>query len=152
MTIKLRIPRPLFPGFQPGQPALAAASPLRAGATFHAALTDSMEEWVVRGASSSEPISNRFVARPAEPAKPGFLVRAWTWLQKRAALTVTKRLRVAETVSLGEKRFVALISVEGREFLIGGGTAGVSLLAQLGAGTESANAVRPAPGVEGDPR
>jgi hypothetical protein len=149
MTIKIRIPRPLFAGLQPSQPALAA-SPLPAGATFHAALTDCMEDWVVRGAARSEPISNQFVARPTQPAEPSFLVRAWTWLQKRATLTATKRLRVAETVSLGEKRFVALISVEGREFLIGGGTAGVSLLAQLGA--EPGNAVRRELGVEGDVR
>jgi hypothetical protein len=108
---------------------------------------------VVRGVPRSEPISNQFVAPPAQPsapAEPHLLVRAWTWLQKRATLTATKRLRVAETVSLGEKRFVALISVEGREFLIGGGAAGVSLLAQLG--TESGNTVRPESGAEGDLR
>ena len=152
MTIKIRIPRPFFSGFRPGQPALAAASPLRAGATFHAALTDCMEDWVVRGTACSEPISDQFVARPAQRAEPSFLVRAWTWLQKKYTLTATKRLRVAETVSLGEKRFVALISVEGREFLIGGGSAGVSLLAQLGAGAESGNTVRPGLDAEGDLR
>jgi flagellar biogenesis protein FliO len=43
-----------------------------------------------------------------------------------------KRLQVAETVSLGEKRFVAVIKVDGREFLIGGGATNVALLAQLG--------------------
>lgn len=42
-----------------------------------------------------------------------------------------KRLQVAETVSLGEKRFVAVIKVDGREFLIGGGATNVALLAQL---------------------
>jgi flagellar biogenesis protein FliO len=41
-------------------------------------------------------------------------------------------LQVAETVSLGEKRFVAVIKVDGREFLIGGGATNVALLAQLG--------------------
>jgi hypothetical protein len=40
---------------------------------------------------------------------------------------------VSETISLGEKRFVAIVAVEGREFLIGGGVSGMSLLAQLGA-------------------
>jgi flagellar biogenesis protein FliO len=45
--------------------------------------------------------------------------------------TTTKRMRVAETVSLGEKRFVSIVNVEGREFLIGGGSSGVTLLAQL---------------------
>ena len=66
------------------------------------------------------------------------LARAWSWLNSKYKLTAATRLRVAETVSLGEKRFVALICVEGREFLIGGGTAGVSLLAQLGTARETA--------------
>jgi flagellar biogenesis protein FliO len=60
-------------------------------------------------------------------------------VQSKYALTATRRLRVAETISLGEKRFVALICVEGREFLVGGGASGVSLLAQLGAAPESAD-------------
>ena len=38
---------------------------------------------------------------------------------------------MAATASLGEKRFVAVIQVDGLEFLVGGGTTGVSLLAQL---------------------
>ena len=40
-------------------------------------------------------------------------------------------LRLWRAVSLGEKRFVAIVKVEGREFLIGGGAAGMALLAQL---------------------
>lgn len=47
----------------------------------------------------------------------------------------SKRLHVAESVSLGEKRFVAVIKVDGREFLIGGGATNVVLLAQLDAKT-----------------
>jgi flagellar biogenesis protein FliO len=49
-------------------------------------------------------------------------------------------LRLSETLPLGEKRFVALVSVEGREFLIGGGASGVSMLAQLGKATDPARA------------
>ncbi len=45
--------------------------------------------------------------------------------------TKTRRLRVAETVSLGEKRFVSIIEVDGVSFLIGGGTSNLALLAQL---------------------
>ncbi len=59
----------------------------------------------------------------------GLLQRVVSWFRARA--TATTHLRLAETVSLGEKRFVAIIHVEGRKFLIGGGTAGVSLLTQL---------------------
>lgn len=42
-----------------------------------------------------------------------------------------KRLRVLETVTLGEKRMVAVIQAEGRRFLVGGGASGVSLLTNL---------------------
>lgn len=55
--------------------------------------------------------------------------RIFSFLRARAA--APKQLRVAETVSLGEKRFVAIVQVEGQRFLIGGGTAGVSLLTEL---------------------
>jgi hypothetical protein len=58
--------------------------------------------------------------------------RGWSFLQVRYKTSTTKRLRVSETISLGEKRFVAIVAVEGREFLIGGGVSGMSLLAQLG--------------------
>ncbi len=60
------------------------------------------------------------------------LARVWAWLHTKYTISTTKRLRVSETISLGEKRFVAIVAVEGREFLIGGGTAGMSLLAPLG--------------------
>lgn len=67
------------------------------------------------------------------------LVRAWAWLHTKYAQSATKRLRVVETVTLGEKRFVSIVSVEGREFLIGGGTSGVALLAALGSAQELAS-------------
>lgn len=66
------------------------------------------------------------------------LTRAWRWLGAKYTISTTKRLRVSETVSLGEKRFVAIVAVEGREFLIGGGAAGVSMLAPLDAGAGTA--------------
>jgi flagellar biogenesis protein FliO len=60
-------------------------------------------------------------------------------MHAKYALSATKRLRVSETVSLGEKRFVAIVSVEGREFLIGGGASGLSLLAHLGSASGPAD-------------
>ncbi len=42
-----------------------------------------------------------------------------------------KRLRVCETVSLGEKRFVAVIQVDGERFLVGGSSSSISTLAHL---------------------
>ena len=57
---------------------------------------------------------------------------AWRWLeQKRSERLVTRRLRVAETISLGEKRFVSILQVDGVQMLIGGSAAGVQLLAML---------------------
>ena len=62
----------------------------------------------------------------------GLLSRAWEWMQARQlARSNTKRLRVAETVSLGEKRFVAVVQVDGRHFLLAGGPTNIALLAQL---------------------
>ena len=43
-----------------------------------------------------------------------------------------RRLRVCESLSLGEKRFVAVVQFETQQFLIGGGAASVNLLARLG--------------------
>jgi hypothetical protein len=60
-----------------------------------------------------------------------------SWLRSRYSTASKKRLRVAEVTSLGEKRFVAIVSVEGREFLVGGGSMGVSLLTPLSASSES---------------
>ena len=42
-----------------------------------------------------------------------------------------RRLQVRETVSLGEKRFLSIVEVDGVGYLIGGGSANVSLLTQL---------------------
>src|SRR5262249_8239185 len=70
---------------------------------------------------------SRFSSRP----QAGLLGRMFAWFRTRMATANTKELRLAETVQLGEKRFVAIIHVEGRKFLIGGGTAGVNLLTQL---------------------
>ena len=140
MIVKIRIPRFASPGSSQAPTALAT-QPLRPMSTFHAALTDSAEEWVVRGTPRAA-----FTPRPEPTLRPepspskrsarSGIARAWVWLHTKYVQTATKRLRVAETVSLGEKRFVSIVSIEGREFLIGGGTSGVTLLAQLGPAQE----------------
>lgn len=57
---------------------------------------------------------------------------AWrNFRTQQIARSTGKRLQVAATISLGEKRFVAVIKVDGREFLVGGGSSSVALLAQL---------------------
>jgi hypothetical protein len=64
----------------------------------------------------------------------GLLTRAWMWFRANHGIRSTaKRLKVTSTVSLGDKRFVALIQVDGVEFLVGGGATNVALLAQIDA-------------------
>ena len=62
----------------------------------------------------------------------GLLSRACAWLRTlQGTRPSARRLRVAETVSLGEKRFVAVVQVDGRHFLLAGGPTNIALLAQL---------------------
>jgi flagellar biogenesis protein FliO len=65
-------------------------------------------------------------------ASTSFLARAWAWvLERHSTRAGNKRLRVAKTVSLGEKRFVAVVQVDGRHFLLAGSPTNIVLLAQL---------------------
>lgn len=60
------------------------------------------------------------------------LARSWDWLHQRLKTQqAKKRLRVCETVSLGEKRFIAVVQVDGEQFLVGGSSSSVSTLAHL---------------------
>jgi flagellar biogenesis protein FliO len=61
-----------------------------------------------------------------------FISTVWRWIKtKQFTRSNTKRLQVTSSVSLGEKRFVAVVQVDGLQFLVGGGASNVSLLAQL---------------------
>lgn len=89
-------------------------------------------------------------ARRKSGARPGVLIRsgevtrsigrafwkrlkeAWNWCEsKRQVRIANKSLRVEENVSLGMKRFVAVVKVGDRRFLLGGGGNDVALLASL---------------------
>ena len=63
-------------------------------------------------------------------------IGAFRWVRNLCLGTLlpprSRRLRVSETVTLGDKRFVSIVSVDGGDYLIGGGAATVSLLTQLG--------------------
>jgi len=60
------------------------------------------------------------------------LAKGWSWLQQRLKTQqAKKRLRVCESVSLGEKRFIAVVQVDGEQFLVGGSSSSVSTLAHL---------------------
>ena len=73
----------------------------------------------------------------AEPGRTfsAVMLQGWNWLtrQSRGVLArgISRRLKVAETVSLGEKRFVSILQVDGEQFLVGGSPSSIVLLAKL---------------------
>lgn len=92
---------------------------------------------VTQGSSQS---GSRASHEPASSLSAPMSVRgraqkAWKWLRQRGKLGVfaqrNRRLRLSETVPLGEKRFVSLIEVDNISFLIGSSPQSVTLLAQL---------------------
>ena len=74
----------------------------------------------------------------ADAVTSKWAIRRWSealvWLRRilRASRRPERRLRVAETVALGERRFVAVVEFEKARFLVGGTSASLSLLARLG--------------------
>ncbi len=79
---------------------------------------------VFPGGASLKPLQN----------SNGLLSRIWGWFKARQlAHSSDRRLRVAASASLGEKRFVALIQIDDQQFLVGGGSTNVVLLAQVNA-------------------
>ena len=54
------------------------------------------------------------------------------WLRSLQRSTKSQsRLKLCDTLSLGERRFVALIEMESQQFLVGGSASTVTLLATL---------------------
>jgi len=70
--------------------------------------------------------------------KPAFLPLSRCWERIRGVLAgvrvrkASRKLRLCESLPLGEKRFVAVIQFDDQQFLVGGGAASVHLLARLG--------------------
>jgi len=81
-----------------------------------------------------------------EPQRRSILKRlagALVWARKHMGYSpARKRLRVCETVSLGEKRFVAVIEVDGEQFLVGGAASSVATLARLEPSPQFAEVLR----------
>lgn len=61
----------------------------------------------------------------------GLFQKFLTWTKSRVARQSKKRIRVWETVSLGEKRFLAVVQVDGEQFLVGGGSNSIAMLTKL---------------------
>ena len=72
-------------------------------------------------------------------------LRIQSWWQRiwRLRRRPARRLRLAESLALGERRFVAVIEFEQRRFLVGGTSTSVVLLARLGTNAEPASSRRP---------
>ncbi len=70
---------------------------------------------------------------PAAKALVDLLARTWSFLQRvvKSQRAKKKNLQVCESVSLGEKRFLAVVHVDQARLLIGGSATSVALLARL---------------------
>jgi flagellar biogenesis protein FliO len=66
--------------------------------------------------------------------------RARVWCQRmlRSRLRPQRRLRLCESLPLGERRFVAVVEFERSRFLVGGTSASLVLLARLGQADDEA--------------
>jgi flagellar biogenesis protein FliO len=79
-------------------------------------------------------VSYRNSSRPA--MRPGWLAHLWRALRQALPAIRVRRaprqLRLCESLSLGEKRLVAVIQYEDQKFLVGGSAGSVALLTRLG--------------------
>ena len=57
---------------------------------------------------------------PPEAAWAVALKNLWQWARRAVKARKARRLRVCETLSLGERRFLAVIEFDRQEFLVGG--------------------------------
>jgi len=65
------------------------------------------------------------------PAWAITLKNLWQWVRRAVMSRKARRLRVCETLSLGDRRFVAVIEFDRQEFLVGGSGNSLELLARL---------------------
>ena len=72
--------------------------------------------------------------KPTRLAPGAMWARARALWKRVASLgqSAPRRLRVSETVALGERRFVAIVEFERSRFLLGGTSSSLVLLANLG--------------------
>ncbi len=70
---------------------------------------------------------HRILVRPV-----GLVSRAWRWMrEQQVSRSTAQKLKLEHSISLGQKRFAAVIEVQGMRFLVGGGASNVELLARL---------------------
>ena len=71
------------------------------------------------------------VTSPPGAALADALKHFWRWVRGAVKSRRVRRLRVCETISLGDRRFVAVIEFDRQEFLVGGSGNSLALLARL---------------------
>jgi hypothetical protein len=59
------------------------------------------------------------------------LKNLWQWSTRAVKVRKTRRLRVCETLSLGDHRFLAVVEFDRQEFLVGGTGNSLELMARL---------------------
>jgi flagellar biogenesis protein FliO len=74
------------------------------------------------------------VSSPPGTAWAVALKNLWQWARRAAGMRKARRLRVCETLSLGERRFLAIVEFDRQEFLVGGSGNSLELLARLNGG------------------
>lgn len=68
---------------------------------------------------------------PPETAWVAALKNLWQWSTHAVKIRKPRRLRVCETLSLGDRRFLAVIEFDRQEFLVGGTGSSLELMARL---------------------
>jgi hypothetical protein len=118
--------------------------------SFHAVLSESAKKQVVDNPKPElvEPPFRQWLLLTGKVLFGGF-ARMGSLLRARYSKPAAKRLSLSQVVSLGEKRFVAIVKVEDREFLVGGSASGLSLLAPLEKTSDPAHRRDRGSGVEG---
>ena len=109
------IPEKLWQSFEP------AAEPQESPETDRAIFIPEKTSITINQTESSTSLTRQHI-----------LSKLWLWTRSRVKIQPRKkRLKVSETVSLGEKRFIAVVQVDGSEFLVGGAPNALSVLAHL---------------------
>jgi hypothetical protein len=86
--------------------------------------------------SSLVPLPTKRRIRRKKPAAHVTAKKPWwshllAWLRTQKLSRPARKLRVCETVSLGDKRFAAVLEYDGQRFLLGGAAQSVQLLTEL---------------------
>jgi flagellar biogenesis protein FliO len=74
------------------------------------------------------------IARTRPQWMPQLAAAMWRALQRRVAASCARRarrLRLRETLMLGDRRFLAVVECDGQEMIIGGSAHSITLLTRL---------------------